>query len=79
MGNAIKFQNGYIFDARRSGCRAGFRVTIIPQSDLATEENASHFALFVALVCGQSRVTRRVYNRARVDVFWSLLSCIYMS
>ena len=53
--------------------RAGF--VSIPQSNLATGEDASHLALVFALACGQSReyrVCRRVHIRARVGVFLAL-------
>ena len=72
-GQLDNYQNCYIFVARRAGCRN-------LQLELATEENASHFALVVTLVCGQSRdfrvcrrVKLRVNNRVRVGVFCSLL------
>ena len=73
MGDAINFKTVTFLTRIAPVVVPGF--TSSPQSDLATEENASHFALVVALVCGQSRdfrvcrrVNRRVHYRARVRV-----------
>ena len=69
-GKRDKFQNCYIFAARRACCRTGFRVTTAINLSLP-QRKTPH----IALVCGQSRdfrvcrrVSRRVPDRARVRV-----------
>ena len=73
MGNVKNFET-VIFLMRVAPVIAPVFASL-PKSDVGTEEKASHFAMVVALVCGQSRHFRvcrhdtpRVHNRARVGV-----------
>ena len=63
MGNAINFKALHL-------CRACAPVfTSLPQSDFATEKNASHFALVFALVCTDGHVIS-------ASLVASLVACI---
>ena len=74
MGNARNFKTGTFLSS------VAPVLASLYHNDLAKEENASDFALVVALACGQSRLFKRLssrhslrvgpYNSVRVDGIW---------